>query len=435
MSDEPIVFPRGYPRAIVHLDADAFFASVEEALNPRLRGKPVVTGQERGIVACPNYEAKRRGIRRGVPLFQARKLCPEVVILPNDYESYSIYSKRMFEIMRAFTPQVEEYSIDEAFADITGLRRLYRTSYKGIAEQMQARVKAELGITVSVGVSCSKALAKICSKFRKPEGITAVPGHYIEILLKRTPLEAVWGIGGSSEAMLRRYGVATAYDFVRMPERTVRRLLHKPGWELWMQLRGHAVCKVDPEPKLSYATIMKSKTFTPPSGNRELVLAMLLHNTELAFAKARRYRMRPAVLAVVLRHADFRHDGLEAALSRPTASTLEAIPVVRALFDRLFRVGASYRSTMIVLGRLESDRSEQYDFFFDTLRIDTYRRLTHVVDQLNHRFGKGSVASATSLFIQQKPKVVRDLSPERWMRAPTGTGRRHLAIPRWDITV
>ena len=435
MSVESILFPRGYPRAIVHLDADAFFASVEEALDPSLRGKPVVTGQERGIVACPNYEAKRRGIRRGLPLFHAQKLCPDVVIVPNDYESYSIYSKRIFKIMRSFTPEVEEYSVDEAFADITGLRRAYHTSYKGIAELMQARVKAELGITVSVGVSCSKALAKICSKFRKPEGITAVPGEHIHVLLKRTPLEQVWGIGASSEALLRKHGVFTAYDFIQFPERRVRKMLHKPGWELWMQLRGQHVCKVDPKPKLSYATIMKSKTFTPPSGDRELVLAMLLRNAEAAFAKARRYQMRPASLAVVLRHDDFRHDGLEATLTRPTASTLETIPLIRELFDRIYRTGAKYRSTMLVLGRLESDRSEQYDLFFDALRIDSYRRLTDVVDEINHRFGKGTVASGTSLFIQRKPVVKRDLAPERWLRAPTGASRRHLSIPRWNIKV
>ena len=127
MNDSPVSIA-SFPSAILHMDADAFFASVEQALNPSLRGKPVVTGKERGIIACANYQAKALGIKRGTPLFQARRICPSLVILPSDYESYSLFSRRMFNILRRFTPTVEEYSIDEAFADITGLRRTYHCS-------------------------------------------------------------------------------------------------------------------------------------------------------------------------------------------------------------------------------------------------------------------------------------------------------------------
>ncbi len=123
MNDAPFMLA-SYPQAILHLDADAFFASVEQALDPSLRGKPVVTGRERGIIACASYEAKARGIQRGIPLFQAEKLCPGLVVLPDDYETYSLFSKRMFNILRRYTPAVEEYSIDEAFADLAGMRRV-----------------------------------------------------------------------------------------------------------------------------------------------------------------------------------------------------------------------------------------------------------------------------------------------------------------------
>ena len=130
-----------WPRAIAHVDADAFFASVEQAVHPELKGRPVITGAERGIVAAASYEAKARGVKRGVPLHQVKQVCPECVLLPSDYETYSLYSKRIFAILRRFTPVVEEYSIDEAFCDLTGLRRLYRTNYRGIA----ARMKEEVG--------------------------------------------------------------------------------------------------------------------------------------------------------------------------------------------------------------------------------------------------------------------------------------------------
>ena len=115
-----------FPSPIIHLDCDAFFTSVEQALHPELKGKPVVTGKERGIVACASYEAKALGVKRPMRLWEAQKLLPQLICLPSDYETYSLISKRMFEIIRRFTPTVEEYSIDEAFAELSGLRRLHR---------------------------------------------------------------------------------------------------------------------------------------------------------------------------------------------------------------------------------------------------------------------------------------------------------------------
>src|SRR5512136_242336 len=169
---------RSWPQAIMHIDGDAFFTSCEEAIHPELRGKALITGGERGIVACASYPAKKLGIKRGVPLHEARQICPGLIILPSDYETYSLFSKRMFAIMRRFTPEVEEYSIDEAFLDLTGTRRLHRTGYKEIGAMIQEEIKRELDITVSVGVSLSKVTAKLCSKFRKPAGLTAVSGRH-----------------------------------------------------------------------------------------------------------------------------------------------------------------------------------------------------------------------------------------------------------------
>ena len=178
MSDQ-IFKLSSWPRAIVHIDGDAFFTSCEEAIHPELRGKPLITGGERGIVACASYAAKRIGIKRGVPLHEARKICPGLIILPSDYETYSLFSRRMFVIMRRFTPDVEEYSIDEAFSDITGMRRALHSSYEDIALQMKKTIERELGITVSVGLSITKVLAKVASKHQKTSGNDRDqrPGH------------------------------------------------------------------------------------------------------------------------------------------------------------------------------------------------------------------------------------------------------------------
>ena len=423
-----------YPTAIVHLDGDAFFTSVEQALSPSLRGKPVVTGKERGIIACASYEAKALGIKRGIPLFQAKKMCPGLIILPSDYETYGLYSKRMFNIMREFSPQVEEYSVDEGFADITGLRRVFRCSYEEIAARMKAEVQKQLGLTVSVGLSLSKSLAKICSKFRKPDGLTAVPGRFIHLLLQKTRLETVWGFGPSSVNLLEKMSLRTAYDFAARPEAWAAKLLNKPGREIWNELRGNSMWKVSTEEKQTYATIIKSKTFTPPSGDREFVYAKLVRNVESAFMKARRHKLRPGALGVVLRHSDFHHDGLEARLSRPTPATLEVLPLIRQLFDQVFREGCLYRSTMIVLGRIENDTTEQFDLFEDRIKLENLRKITFAVDNINEKYGKHTVYSAATLFIKDKELNDRDDAPKRRdISMPGETVRQRLRIPRVDI--
>ncbi|MCZ6875870.1 MAG: DNA polymerase IV, partial [bacterium] len=152
---------RSFPRAIIHIDADAFFAACEQARDPRLKGKPVVTGRERGIASAVSYEAKALGIKRGMRIQEIRDICPDIIHLPSDYETYSLYSVRMFSIVRRHTTQVEEYSIDECFAEITGLRRPRRMSYEAIAAHIKQDLERSLGITFSVGLAPSKVLAKI----------------------------------------------------------------------------------------------------------------------------------------------------------------------------------------------------------------------------------------------------------------------------------
>lgn len=425
-----------FPRAILHLDGDTFFASVEQSVHPELRGRPVVTGQERGIIACASREAKALGIKRGVPLFEAQRRHPELVVLPSDYETYSLYSQRMFAIMRRYTPGVEEYSIDEGFADLSGLRRVFHASYQDIVRRIQADIQAELDITVSAGLSLSKSLAKLSSKFRKPSGFTAVGGRHIHLFLQRTPLEKVWGFGPNTVHLLTRHGLKTAYDFTARPQAWAQGLLGKIGGELWRELRGEAVYPVCPEAKSSYATISKCKTFTSPSADREFVYAMLIRNLESAFIKLRRHHLRARLITVVLRTRDFSQTGLEASLSRATVATQEAVPLVKTLFERLFQSGKEYRATMVILGKLEPDKSEQPELFEDRLRIDKLARVSRAIDTVNERFGKHALSLGPGLFLPRHRQTMRDESPARKTALLSGeTRRQRLAIPRLFIKV
>jgi DNA polymerase-4/DNA polymerase V len=388
-----------FPQAILHVDGDAFFASVEQAVHPELKGKPVVTGGERNIITCASYEAKAFGVRRGVPLFKARQMCPGLVVREDDFETYGLYSKRMFGIMRRFTPAVEEYSIDEGFADLSGLRRLHRASYGEIARRIQAAIRNELGLTVSAGLSLSKSLAKLASKFRKPAGFTAVRGRHIHLFLQRAPLKKVWGFGLNTVHLLSKHGLRTAWDFAVRPEEFARNLLGKTGLEIWSELRGDAVYPVNSAEKTDYATISKSRTFAPPSGDRDFVYAELVSNLEAAFVKLRRHRLRAKSLAVMLREQDFSEAGLQAALNRPAAAAQEAMPVARMLFENIYRAGGEYRATAVTLGHISADENIQPDLFEDNVRADKMTRVSRTVDAINDRFGRHTVSFASSLFL------------------------------------
>jgi DNA polymerase-4 len=401
MDSQPLTI-RSWPQAILHIDADAFFASCEQAIHPELKGKPVITGKERGIVAAASYEAKARGVKRGMSLFDVMKVCPEVIIVPSDYETYSLFSIRMFEILRRFSPDVEEYSIDEAFVDLTGLRRSFHGPYGLIAAKMKETVETELGITVSVGVSLSKVLAKIASKHHKPQGLTIIPGGEIHLYLERLPAEKVWGIGPNTAAYLKKLGISTALEFARKDEGFIEKYFSKPYREIWHELNGRSVYPVTSEAKDSYQSISKAKTFTPPSGDETFIFAQLSKNLEKACIKARRYKLAANRLIVFLRTQDFKDIGLEIKLSRPTAYPAELFDPLREGFRYLYRSGKLYRLTGVVLAGLAPEAGIQHTLFDDVAAIQKMSRVYNAVDRLSEKFGKHTVHHAVSLPAKQQ---------------------------------
>jgi len=419
-----------WPQAIAHVDADAFFASVEQALHPEYKGRPVITGAERGIVAAASYEAKARGVKRGVPLSEVTRICPDCILLPSDYETYSLFSKRMFSIMRRFTPEVEEYSIDEAFLDLTGTRRLHHTGYKEIGGQIQETIRNELGITVSVGISLSKSTAKLCSKFRKPAGLTAVHGRHLHLLLARTELAKVWGFGPNTCALLQKHGLKTALNFVERPLEFARRLLGKIGEELWLELRGEYVYKIDTVGRLKQASISKFKTFTPPTSDRDTVLARALRNLESACIKARRYDQSAGKLMLFLRGRDFSTDGLEVRLSRPSSLPTELTAGLIKLFDELYRPGKLYRATGVVLAELVDGMPLQFGLFEDPVRILKHRSVFEAVDAVGERYGKHTIFLSDGLRIPKQHDGPRGRVTERRANPLLGeTHRQHIKLP------
>jgi DNA polymerase-4 len=421
-----------FPRAVIHVDGDAFFASCEQALDPQLQGKPVITGKERGIAASMSYEAKARGVTRGMRLSEIKRLCPEAIILPSDYETYSLLSTRLFAIVRRYTPDVEEYSIDECFADLTGLRRPLRMPYGEMAAKIKHDLDTELGFTFSVGLAPNKVLAKVGSKWKKPSGLTAIPGRDIHLFLKELPVSKVWGIGNNTAALLNKYGMYTALDFARKQELWVKKFLTKPFYEIWQELNGRSVLPLITEEKTTYQFIQKVKTFTPPSGDRAFVFSQLSKNIENASIKARKYKLAANGAFIFLKTQQFRYHGLDVRFSRATPFPQEIMKIVEPVFEHLFRSGEEYRATGVVLLKLEEDNMVQLDLFGETVKAERLSRVYQAVDHMREKYGKHTVFLGTSFLAQKFGQHLGDRGdePQRKQQLFKGeTKRKRLGIP------
>jgi DNA polymerase-4/DNA polymerase V len=437
MTSQPLTI-HSWPQAILHVDADAFFASCEQAIHPELRGKPVITGKERGIVAAASYEAKARGVKRGMRLFEVKQVCKDAIILPSDYETYSLFSMRMFDICRRFSPDVEEYSIDEAFVDLTGLRRSFHSSYGMIAEKIQSAIEKELGITVSIGVSLSKVLAKIGSKHKKPRGCTIIPGRDIHLYLENLPVEKVWGIGPNTAAFLNKHRIFTALQFTRQGEAFVKKSLSKPYQEIWHELNGRSVYPVVTETKNSYQSISKAKTFTPPSTDEAFIFAQLSKNLENACIKARRYKLAANRLIVFLRTQDFRNYGVEMKLDPPSAYPVFLMNALKDGFAKLYHTKTLYRQTGVVLAGLMPDDGSHYTLFDDTVKIGKTAKIYEAVDILSRKYGKHTVQHGSSLPAKQQAQHEGergDVPARKKERFKGENKRQRIGLPVLDIRV
>ncbi len=423
---------RSYPRAIIHIDGDSFFASCEVAKDPSLRGKPVITGKERGIVSACTYEAKARGVTRGMTLSEVRKVCPEAVILPSDYETYSLFSERMYAIVKRYTPAVEEYSIDECFADITGLRRMHRASYETIGARIQSELERELGLTFSIGLSATKTLAKIGSKWKKPHGFTAIPLRDADLFLAKLPVEKLWGIGPNTGALLRTHGVHTALDFARRDAAWAESHLSKPYVATWRELKGDVVFELDTAGRQTYQSIQKTKTFTPPSRDSTFIYSQLSKNVENACIKARRWDLETKELFFFLKTQDFRYHALEIRLSRPTNLPHEILAAVQEAFPKAFRRNTLYRATGITLMKLTPASSAQLDLFGERQKLDQVRTIYSQMDVLSEKYGKHAVflGSSFTAMTHAAHRGARGDAAARTRNLFTGeTTRRRIGLP------
>lgn len=399
--------PKPFERQIIHFDGDSFFASIEQVMDHKLKGKPVVTGGERGAITSASIEAKRMGVNRGIPLHIAKEMCPGLKVVNGDYLSYSIFASRMYSIVREFAHEVEEYSIDECFADITGLDKLYKKSYEEIGMMIKAKLETSLGVTFGVGLAPTKVLAKIASKHRKPAGFTVINKKNLNNFLKDLPTGKIWGIGPASSRELNKLGIITALDLASKPLSWIESMrLAKPYKEIWLELQGISTndISLDHDSPLS---IIVSRTFTPPTGDMEILLSELSKNVEAACAKARRHKMRPRAMRFYLKTQQFTYQGLDIVFPQATSSPIEMMNTINKNLDKVYRKRTLYRATGVCLKNFGGD-SATPDLFGATRQTEKQRAVFSVVDRLASRYGENTVHLGSSLNARKKRGETHD---------------------------
>ena len=387
-----------FPRAILHFDGDAFFASVEQVMDYRLKGKPVITGAERGAATSLSYEAKARGVHRGMRLSEIRIRCPEAILVSSDYISYAIYSRRMYDIVRSYTPLVDEYSIDECFADITDLDVQMGITYEEIALRIKAELEDSLGITFGVGLAPSKTLAKVASKAHKPAGFTSIPMSAIPAFLEPMSIYNVWGLGGASGTKLTSLGAETALKFARQSDAWLtEHHLGKAYRDIWLELNGHYIKTLNLEPSDSVGSIMSTRTFKPPSMNRSFIFSQLSKNVERVCEKARAHHVQTRGISFYLKTQAFTYHAVTMELTVPIGSPSEILNFISQRFDEVYKEGILYRASGITLRSFVADQAQMPDLFGETKTLEIKNRAFGAIDSLNKRYGKQTVFLGSSL--------------------------------------
>ncbi|MFY1703348.1 DNA polymerase IV [Micromonospora sp. WMMA1923] len=321
--------------SILHVDMDAFFASVEVRHRPELRGRPVVVGGvgNRGVVSSASYEARRYGVRSAMPTARARALCPHAVYLPPDFTRYTAASRAVMAIFRDVTPLVEPLSLDEAFLDVAGARRLFGRPVE-IARLIRARVVRELGLTCSVGVASTKFVAKLGSTRAKPDGLLVVPAARVIEFLHPLPVSALWGVGERSAATLHRLGLNTIGDLAEAPAGMLRRALGEAAaTHLHALATGRDHRRVVPEHVEK--SIGAEVTFEVDVTDPEEIRRALLSLAERVGSRMRRAGQVGRTVAVKVRWADFRTVSRSRTLDVPTDTAREMFDTGWALFTAL----------------------------------------------------------------------------------------------------
>ncbi len=394
-SPRVVAHPDLFDLSIAHMDCDAFYASVEKRDNPALADKPlIIGGGRRGVVSTACYVARIRGVRSAMPMFQALKLCPEAVVMKPRMEVYAETSRRIRAMMEELTPAVEPLSLDEAFLDLTGTARLHGAPPAVMLARLVRRMRDELGLTGSIGLSHNKFLAKIASDLDKPHGFSVIGAAETEDFLADKPVGMIWGVGATTRAALEAAGIRTFADLRRWDSRDLHARFGAMGERLWQLARGRDARRVSANAPVK--SISNETTFAEDTGDPEALDGHLWRLSEKVADRAKAKGLAGRVVVLKLKRADHRLVTRRLALREPTQTA-----------DRIYRTAAGLMGQaagqapfrLIGVGLSELATAEAADRSGDLLdpQAEQRGRAERATDAIRRRFGHAAILKGRAL--------------------------------------
>jgi DNA polymerase-4 len=382
---------------ILHIDMDAFYASIEERDDPSLVGKPVIVGgtaEGRGVVAAANYEARKFGVHSAMASARAQRLCPQAVVLKPRIDYYAAVSRQIRDVFEQFTPLVEPLSLDEAFLDVTHSEPLFGASAE-IGRQIKQRIRSELRLVASVGVAPNKFLAKVASDVKKPDGFVVVEPDVIQSFLDPLPVGRIWGVGKVTGRVFEQLGIQTIGQLRSVPIEKLNQLFGASGEHYWQLARGLDTRAVVPDREAK--SISHETTFAEDIGDLEVLQAWLVDLVEQVARRLRHHDLKGRTVELKVRFADFTTISRSITLQQPTNVTQELLDAgIELLTNRLPSRHLPVRLLGFGVNHLDgSGRSQQQ--LFDQPDRERLQELDSVADQITAKFGKRAIRRGAGL--------------------------------------
>jgi len=389
--------------SIIHLDLDAFFASVEQRDNPSYRGKAIIVGgisgkdgtSNRGVVCAASYEARKYGVHSAMSIWEARQKCPKGIFIPAQMDKYAKASKIFFEICKKYTPLAEPISIDELFLDVSGCESLFGTAKK-IGKTIKKRVCKELGLIVSVGIAKNKFLAKIATNLGKPDGFYILHSEDIQKILYPLPISTLWGIGNKTEELLKKSGIYKVQQLAEMPDSIIESLLGKNGKKLKLLAKGMDDRVVTPESTVK--SISKETTFHINISKKEILSKELLKISQMLGYTARKKGYWGNTVTLKIRFQNFTTLNKSVTLKNPTNLDDVIFKEVIRLLEKIKIRKGGIRLIGIKLSKLNDIRNTRQLTLLDE-KENKLGELTRSLDEIRGKFGKKAVTRGSLLKI------------------------------------
>lgn len=388
----------GVQRWIGHIDLDAFFVSVEEVLNPSLKGKAVIVGGDpegRGVVSAASYKAREYGIHSAMPISRAKQLCPHAIFLRGHYKIYSRASEAVFRIVGHYTPSIEIVSIDEAYIDLSGLERLYEHPLRAL-EKMRHQIRKELRLDLSAGLASNRLIAKVASKEAKPDGIVCIFPGYEESFLAPLPIEKIPGIGEKTKSRLNLLGVRKIRDIVDIGEPLMRTAFGETGSWLYHRAKGEGNDEIgggDHLPK----SVGHETTFTEDSNDLSFLENSLYYLSEKVGRRLRKKKLRGYTITLKLRYSDFVTLTRSETISEATNFDALIFQTAASLFRKAYTRRTRIRLLGVSVSNLTSEGWQLH--LFNLWQQIKMRNLYRGIDRIRQKHGFDSLACGRSAFL------------------------------------